>query len=323
MLQETFDRCLPWIPAERFHVVTNEAQSAESLRQLPGLPPGNVLVEPCGRNTAPCIGLAAIHLLHADPEAVMLVMPADHVIRPIETFRAAADQAAAFVAASPGSLVLFGVPPTYPATGFGYIERGEPQAGSGAGAFRVQAFREKPNKELAQQFLDAGRYYWNCGIFVWRARQILEALREFEPEIHARLIRMAEDLESDRWRGTLATEFPRMKSISIDHAVLERARNVTVLPAPFEWDDVGSWQALTRLLGVDEQGNTIDGPHCGVDTRDCIIRSDSGHLVATIGLENCIVVHTPEATLVARKDDENALRQLVALIQERGYERFL
>jgi mannose-1-phosphate guanylyltransferase len=323
MVQATFDRCVPWIPAEQFHVVTNAAQAEETFRQLPDLPPANLLVEPCGRNTAPCIGLAAIHLLRDDPEAVMLVMPADHVIQPVEAFRAAADRAAAIVAASPESLVLFGVPPHEPATGFGYIERGEPLDGPAAGAFGVQAFREKPNKEVAMQFVASGRHYWNCGIFVWRARRILDCLREFEPEIHARLERLADALAVGNFNETLAAEFPQMKSISIDHAVLERARGVAVLPAPFEWDDVGSWQALTRLLGTDEQGNTIDGPHCGVDTQGCIIRTDGGHLVATIGLEDCIVVHTPDATLVARKDDENGLRKLVALMQERGYELFL
>jgi len=323
LLQETFDRCVPWIPAERFHVVTNAAHAAETQRQLPEVPVANVLLEPCGRNTAPCVGLAAIHLLQQDPEALMLVMPADHVIRPVEVFRSAASRAAEIVAASQSSFVLFGVPPTYPSTGFGYIERGAPLGEPSAKAFTVQTFREKPQRDVAQSFVDSGRFYWNCGIFVWSARRILDALREFEPDIHARLTRLAEAKPGEESQAALEREFPQMKSISIDHAVLERARDVAVLEAPFAWDDVGSWQALERLLGSDAQGNTIVGAHCGVETRDSIIRSSDDHLVTTIGIENCIIVHTPQATLVARKDDENAIRQLIALMESQGYDRFL
>jgi mannose-1-phosphate guanylyltransferase len=215
------------------------------------------------------------------------------------------------------------VSPTHPATGYGYIERGQPLAGAAAKAFAVKSFREKPVIETAAQYLAAGDFYWNCGIFVWRAERILRALQEFEPELHARLMRLQAALESTRFNAILDAEFPNMKSISIDYAVLERASGVCVLEAPFAWDDVGSWQSLSRLRGTDAQGNTIDGPFCGVGTKGCIIRTSDDHLVATIGLEDCIIVHTPDATLVARKDDENAIRQLVAMLEERGYDRFL
>lgn len=309
------------VPPERIWIVTNAAQAGETRRQLPELPADNLLVEPCGRNTAPCIGLAAIELLARDPDAVMLVMPADHVIRPDDVFRAAVRQAAQIVARDPAAFVLFGVPPTEPATGFGYIERGSPL--DVRGGYQVQAFKEKPTREVAQQYVAAGTYYWNCGIFVWRADSILQSLARHEPEIHARLQSLAGQIGSPGWTAALAAEFPRMKSISIDYAVLERSSHVTVLEAQFEWDDVGSWQALPRLLGQDADGNTVDGLHVGFDTRGCIIRSDPAHLVATIGLEDFIVVHTPEATLVAKKDDENALRRLVAELEQRGLGKFL
>lgn len=319
LLQETFARCAGWIPPERIHVVTNHSQSAETRRQLDRVPSANVLAEPCGRNTAPCIGLAAIELVRTDPEAVMLVMPADHVIRPVAAFQEAANRAVEIVNAAPDSFVLFGVPPTYPSTGFGYIERGPARAGGEKAGFAVAAFREKPNQQVAQEFVAAGRYYWNCGIFVWRAQRILDALAEFQPEIHRRLERLAAAQGTDRWESVFPAEFAQMTSISIDHAVLEKARGVVMLEAPFEWDDVGSWNALARLLGTDVAGNTIDGPHCGIDTKGCIIRTGKDHLIATIGLEDLLVVHTPDATLVARKDDEDAIRKLVALIEERGY----
>ncbi len=180
------------------------------------------------------------------------------------------------------------------------------------------------DSNTAQQYLESGNFYWNCGIFVWRADRIMNALREFEPDIHERLVRLQDSLGTDQWEAALADEFSEMKSISIDYAVLERASGVCVLEAPFEWDDVGGWQSLTRLLGIDQEGNTIAGPYCGIESRGCIIRSaDEKHLIATIGMQNCIIVHTPDATLVARKDDETAIRQLVALIEEQGDERFL
>ena len=322
LLQETFDRCVPWIPADRFHVVTNAAHAAETLRQLPELPPQNLLLEPCGRNTAPCVGLAAMHVRQQDPEAVMLVMPADHGIRPVETFQAAAERAAGIVAESPCTFALFGVPPSYPSTGFGYIERGAPLPGP-RGAYAVQSFREKPNKATAEEFLQSGRYYWNCGIFVWQAQAILDALAEFQPEIQQRLQRLAPAWGTAGREAALRAEFPGMPSISIDHAVLETARQVAVIEAPFEWDDVGSWHAIARLKGADAAGNTAEGSHACVATQNCIIRTSPEHLVTTIGMTDCIVVHTPDATLVANRNDENAIRQLIALLEEKGYARFL
>ena len=322
LLQQTIDRAPADVSPDRVWVVTNTAQLSETARQAPHLPAQNLLAEPCGRNTAPCVGLAAIHALHSDPEATLLVMPADHVIRPTETFRAAVDQARGLIEADPARFVLFGVRPAFASTGFGYIERGRPLA-STEGAYEVASFREKPVREVAQQYVDGGRHYWNCGIFVWRAARILHALRDLQPEIAARLERLSAAIGTPRYAPLLEAEFPQMTSISIDHAVLEKAGNVCVLAAPFEWDDVGSWQALPRLLGADADGNTVTGRWCGVDTRDCIVQSTGDHLLATVGLVDCIIVHTPDATLVARKDDEHGLRALVARLEELGHGRNL
>ena len=324
MLQQTVARNDPLIPPQQTWIVTNAVQAAATMEQLPDVPQRQILVEPCGRNTAPCIGLAAIHLLHRDPDAVMLVVPADHVIRPGDVFQQAVQRAVTLVRQSPETFVLFGVPPTFPSTGFGYIERGAALSSGAEGAFRVASFREKPDRETAEEFLEAGCYYWNCGIFVWRADAILQALGAQQTNIARRLETLKSSLGTPEEDAVLQREFPEMTSISIDHGVLEHAENVAVVEAPFQWDDVGSWHALERLLGTDEQGNVVDGPHCGVDTSGCIIRStDPQHVIGTIGMEDCIIVHTPDATLVARKDDENAIKQLVALLEERGYERFL
>lgn len=328
MIQQTVDRCEGWIPPERTWIVTNQSQVETTLTQLPQLPTTNALVEPCGRNTAPCVGLAAIHALREDPDATMFVMPADHVIRPVEVFQQAAKQAVSIVSSMPDAFVLFGIPPSFPATGYGYIERGDglklTENAADSTGFHVRSFREKPNADVAQQYVDSGNYYWNCGIFCWRAAAILAALQQFEPEMHAHLMKLSEVLGTEQWQSTLEAEFPKMNSISIDYAVLERADKVAVVEAPFDWDDVGSWPALPRLAGVDDDGNTVDGTFSGVETSGCIIRStESNHLVATLGLQDCIVVHTRDATLVARKDQADEIRKLVAKIEADGLERFL
>jgi mannose-1-phosphate guanylyltransferase len=226
------------------------------------------------------------------------------------------------VEAEPQRLLLFGVRPDYPATGFGYIERGQPFEQDDR-VFEVASFREKPDTDVARQYVDAGRYYWNCGIFVWKAARILELIEEYEPAIHDRLQTLKHEIHTPQWSSALEREFPAMTSISIDYAVLERAQGVCVMEAPFDWDDVGSWHALARLLGEDEHGNTLDGNVCQVDSRGCIVRCPDKHLIATAGVENLIIVHTPDVTLVASKDDENAVRNLVAELESRGLTQYL
>lgn len=330
LLQQAADRCRPWVHPEHVHVVTNIAHAGETSRQLPEVGREQVLLEPCGRNTAPCIGLAAWQVFRSDPEAIILVTPADHLIRPEAEFRATVERAVRIVQRHPGASVLFGIQPTYPATGYGYIERGQPLAGSEGTAWQVKTFHEKPNHEAARRFLETGNFYWNSGIFVWRAGRILELLKQYQPEIYSRLERIAARAAGAGLDTALEQEFPKFPSISIDYGVLEplaasasTGDSVFVLPASFEWDDVGSWQALPRVLGTDGQGNTVAGKTCLIDTSDCVIRSTDEHLIATIGLKDFVVVHTPDATLIAPKGDEAALRKLVALLQERGDELYL
>ena len=339
LIQDAAGRCPPVVTPDRTWVVTNAAHAAETARQLPDIPASQILVEPCGRNTAPCIGLAAIQLLAVDPDATMLVMPADHVIQPAAMFQQAVREAVALVEREPYSLILFGIEPTQPATGYGYIQRGEPvpmpasdgaspfsprdKAASGWPTFRVLSFQEKPNQLTAARYAASGDYYWNCGIFVWRAQAILDALATFAPEITARLKRLRAGIGTPEWSALLEAEFPEMPSISIDYAVLEKTSHVCVLEAPFDWDDVGSWQALPRLLSSDREGNTTVGRVCGIDTTGCIVRSTDDHLVATIGVKDLIIVHTPTATLVADKRDESSVRQLIAELERRGLTEYL
>ncbi len=330
LLQQAADRCRPWIPPEQMHVVTQAAHVPLVREQLPDVPASNILAEPCGRNTAPCIGLAALAVRRLDPDALMLVVPADHWIRPEAEFHATVERGVALLERHPEASVLLGIVPTRPATGYGYIQRGPAVAGNDASAVRVLSFREKPAREIAEGFVASGDYYWNAGIFLWRATGILNRLQDHQPALYDRLLQLDSTLGTEAAPRALAAIFPGMPSISIDHAVLEplAARGndraaVFVVPAAFEWDDVGSWRALPGLLGADAAGNTVVGPHCGVGTTGCIVSTTPGHLVATIGCENLVVVHTPDSTLIAPRDDEEALRRLAALLIERGLERFL
>jgi mannose-1-phosphate guanylyltransferase len=333
MLRQTLDRLGDLAPNERRLVLTNSRLVEAVRKQLPELPAAAVVGEPCKRDTAPCIGLAALLVSRDDPEATMAVMPADHVIRPAEKFQAAIRQAAALVDESPGRIVTFGIRPTYPAEIFGYIQRGERiksganKSASGtirpADAYLVKQFKEKPDAATACQYLDSRQYYWNSGIFVWRASTILHALRERQPEMLGHLSAIADSWDSNDRDALFEREFSAIKPISVDYAVMEHAQDVAVIEAPFEWDDLGGWQSLARLEGADANGNTIIGRQLGLDTTGTIVRTDEDHLVVTLGLKDCIVVHTQNATLVASKHDEEQIRQVVKELEKRGLGEYL
>ncbi len=330
MLQDTVERIADLIPGERMLIVTNESLAQSVRNQLPGISGESVIGEPCKRDTAPCIGLAANRILRDDPDGTMVVMPSDHVISPRDAFQGALELAAHLVDEQPERIVTFGIRPTYPAESFGYIESGEAirvPAGAGQGGeptiFRVTQFREKPKAEVAKEYLAAGNFFWNSGIFVWKAATIMRELGEREPQMcrHLEAIAAAEGKPS--YHDVLQREFTAIKGQSIDFAVMEHATDVVVIEAPYEWDDLGSWKSLSRLHAEDDHGNVIIGRHVGLDTKGCIVRSEDGHLIATLGLRDCIVVHTPDATLVANKNDEESIRDIVKLIEEQDLGRYL
>ena len=323
MIQATVDRLEGLVPAERMLVVTNR-QLVDAVRdQLKQLPPENVIGEPCKRDTAPCIGLAAHLVRHRDPAAVMAVMPADHLISPAESLRRSLADAAALVEADPERIVTFGIKPSFAAETFGYVERGPSLGQPGLAAYRVVRFREKPKREQAEDFLAAGNYYWNSGIFVWSAATILAELARHEPQMSAHLAAIGSSIGRSDYAEVLDREFTAIQGKSIDYAVMERHSKVVVIEAPFAWDDVGSWQSLARTLGSDDSGNTIVGKHVGIRTSGSIVRTSDGHLVATLGLKDVIVVHTGDATLVASKHDEEAIRELVKELEKRGWKEHL
>ena len=324
MLQQTVDRLSGLVPADRTLIVTNRRLVTACREQLPELPSSAILGEPCKRDTAPCIGLAALLLAKNDPEATLAVMPADHVIAPTERFQQALLGAAELLASRPGRIVTFGVRPTFPAETFGYIERGEAIPVPGASlAFQVARFREKPDAATAAEYLASGKFFWNSGIFVWQASTVLAALAEHQPEMFRHLQAIGVAQGTAKFDEVFEREFTAIRGVSIDYAVMEHAREIVVIEAPFTWNDVGSWQSLARLRGVDASGNTIIGKHIGVETVGTIVRGGPDHLIVTLGLKDCLVVHTPDATLVANKHDEESIRQVVKLLEERGWREYL
>jgi mannose-1-phosphate guanylyltransferase len=324
MLQQTAGRIEPLVPRERLLVVTGADQAAATRRQLPEVPPQNIVAEPCPRDTAPCVGLAATIVQKHDPDATMIVMPADHVIQPAETFLATVRAAVSVIEDDPSTLVTFGIKPTRPETGYGYIERGELiEKRDGIPVFRVVQFREKPDRQKAEEFLNSGRFAWNSGIFLWKARTILDELREHQPELAAALARVGDALGTPAEPDVLAAEYPRMHRVPIDRAVMEKASNVRVLEVRYDWSDVGDWRALAGLLACDPDGNATQGNVLTQDTTGSIIVNDEGGLIATIGLENVVIVQSGKVTLVARKDQLDKLKGLVEGLAGHGYGEYL
>ena len=324
LIQRTVRRIAPLVPPDRTWVITAADHADEVRRQLSELPAESIIAEPCRRDTAPCIGLAAALVTRNDPAATLVVMPADHVIEPDGEFCHAVEAGVRLIEEDPRRLITFGIKPQRPATGFGYIHRGARLRGDATpAAFAVHRFIEKPAREVAEQLVQSGEYYWNSGIFVWSAATISREIRAVRPQLTDALARISDAWESPSRATVLAAEYDKIEPISIDYAVLEKSQNVVVIEAEFRWDDVGNWGAIERLAGVDRDGNTVVGKHCGIETRSNVVLTDSDHLIATLGVENLIIVHCGDATLVANRDQEESVKKLVELIRQRGLEKFL
>ena len=325
MLQHSVRRLIPGVPPEQIMVVTRDTHANESLQQLADYPGIQVVSEPEGRDTAACIGLAAVLIRQRDPDGVMAVMPADHLIDPASRFLAAVGQAEE-IARRHHVFVTFGIKPRSPSTQFGYIERGEAAAGASGGvfeAYRAAAFHEKPDLDTAQAFVESGRFYWNSGTFVWRVEDILGAIERHMPKLHKGLVRISRALGDKGEAQVIAREYAQFDKISVDYGVMEKVDNTVVLAVDYDWDDVGSWEALPRLCGTDEAGNAVQGAAHLLDTSGCIVISDEGHLVSTLGVRNLVVVHSPDATLVCRRDRSADVKELVARLREEGLDSYL
>jgi mannose-1-phosphate guanylyltransferase len=321
LLRGTLERVRQLSPPSAWWLVAGRDHAEACRAEVPEVPAGQVLVEPVGRNTAAAIGLAAVHLVRRDIDAVMAILPADHsVARPEELCRALS--LAREVALATPVIVTLGVKPDRPETAYGYIEAGAALPGR-AGAFQVERFREKPDLETAKALLDRGGHSWNAGIFVMRARAYLDEVARHLPEVASRLQRIAGAIGTDRYDATLAEAYDTMPNVSIDYGVMEKAREVAVVPVDCGWSDVGSWNALGAVAAADARGNVALGRAILLDTRDAVVYAEEGQVVAVIGLQGVVVVHTPDATLVVPADRAQEVRRVVAELTEKKWSEYL
>jgi mannose-1-phosphate guanylyltransferase len=316
IIQETVDRIKPLITPENILVVTGRKHARELIKQLPEVPAKNILIEPVGRNTAACIGLAALHVQQKTIDDVMIVLPSDHGIGDPEEYRSVI-AAAARAAEKDNALVTIGIKPTEPHTGFGYMEGGA-SVGKVAGhaLLRVKSFREKPDRRQAEAFVQSGNFFWNSGMFIWKASTILTEIERFLPDLYSGLMTIKASLEKPSEAKTVSRVYERLASISIDYGVMEKAKDVFMIPASFGWSDVGSWDTLWEISKKDKNGNAATGGSQAIfeNTENVLVYSPN-KLVALIGMKDVIVVETKDALLVCKKGQSQDVKKIVDALE--------
>ena len=320
LIVETADRLHGLARRRDVYVVCGKAHAAAVRRWVKGMPRENVLVEPVARNTAPAIALATIHIARRDPRAVIAVLPSDHHIAAVDAFRRQLESAASV--AADGFIVTLGIRPSRADTGYGYIRLGE-SLGLAGGARKAAAFVEKPDAETARRYVASGEYLWNGGIFIFRSDVMREALRALAPELSAGIERIAAAFGKRSYTATLAREFPKLPSISIDYAVAEKASNIAVVPGQFGWSDVGSFAAIPEVRPVDSEGNVVSGRRSfALDSRDCVVLGGD-RVVAVVGMTGVVVVDAGDAVLVVPKERSQDVRKAVDALKAAKLERML
>lgn len=307
MIQLTVERILPLVSAEDIYISTNKDYKSLVLEQLPAIPEENILCEPFSRNTAPCIGLGAVHIAKKNDDAIMMVLPSDHLIKYnsmfINTLKDAIE-----VAQNNSNLVTIGITPDYPEIGYGYIKF-NPASCLGR-AFEVERFVEKPNLETAKDYLASEEYLWNSGMFVWKVSSILDKIQKFMPTTYSGLLNIKDAIGTPDEDFILEKEFHDFQSLSIDYGIMEKSPDIYTLPGTFGWDDVGSWLAVERIKTSNEFGNVVNGNVITIDSKNCIIEGSS-KLIATVGIDNLIVVDTEDATLICQKESAGDIKKIL------------
>lgn len=319
MINETIDRISSFVEKENIFIVTNTKQ-VDKMKELveDDIRIDHILSEPAQRNTSACIGYAAIEIIKKYGDGVMCIFPSDHYIKDEDSFKAVLLEAVK-VAEAGEKLVTIGITPTFPATGYGYIKFNKTQSGS---VKNVEKFEEKPNYETAVRYLNSGEFLWNSGMFVWKASTILDNFKRFIPRVYNELMKISDVLGSEREMDTIQEIYPDIPSISIDYGIMERSDDVVVLSGDFGWNDLGSWDMLGALYDTDENGNIIKGEQINLETSNCISYSDK-RLIATIGIENTIIVETDDVVLVCNKDKAQDVKKIVDNLKEKGKEEYL
>lgn len=310
MIQHTVKRIRELVRAEDIYISTNSLYYQLVREQLPEIPVENILCEPVGRNTAPCIGLAAIHIQKKYGEAVMMVLPSDHLIKYTVIYVDTLKEACR-IAEEGQNLVTIGITPTYPETGYGYIKFSpEPKYEAASHAYRVDRFVEKPDLETAKVYLQSGEYLWNSGMFVWKVSSILANIEQHLPEVMAGLRKIQQVIGGTGEREILDQVFRGFPSVSVDYGIMEKAKDIYILPGTFGWDDVGSWLSMERINPTDENGNIVTGNTISIHTRNCIVFGVN-KLIAAVGLQDIIIVDTEDALLVCDKGSTQDIKKVI------------
>jgi mannose-1-phosphate guanylyltransferase/mannose-6-phosphate isomerase len=319
LLQQTVLRLSPLVKPKDICVITSDKLKLDVNSQLSEITGGQpeVILEPVPRNTAPAAGLGAVYMERANPGCVMAVLPSDHLIKEKEKFHAALKKAEKL--AKEGYLVVFGIKPNHPETGYGYIKTGAPITG---GAFRVEHFVEKPDLKTAKDYLDSSGYLWNSGMFVWKAETILDEIKRYMPPLYKSLKKISGAIGTEKEQKVIAAEFAKIEPLSIDYGIMERSAKVAVVPVDFAWSDLGSWRAIEEIFPKDEAGNVTVGNAINIGCSDTTFYAEE-RLVAGIGLEGLVVVDTPDATLVCKKEDAQKVKDVVALLKEKGSDEYI
>jgi len=307
MIQLTVERISSLVNLEDIFVSTNRDYRELVLKQLPGIPEENVLCEPVGRNTAPCIGLGAVHVEKKYGDALMMVLPSDHLIKYNKMFLSTLKEGCD-IAQQDESLVTIGITPDYPETGYGYIKF-NPDESCGH-AYVVERFVEKPSLEVAKEYLETEEYLWNSGMFIWKASAILDNIRRFLPQMYDGLQMICASIGSEEHEIVMERVFPQFESVSVDYGIMEKASHIFILPGTFGWDDVGSWLAVARIKKSNENGNVVDGNIITINSKNNIIQG-SRKLIAAVGVEDLIVVDTDDATLICDKDSAGDIKKVL------------
>ncbi len=322
LIQSTLDRFGKIVGQDKLFIVAKGMQEKIIREHAPRIPDSNFIFEPVGKNTAPCIGLAAVHVAMTDPEAVMIVTPADHLVKKEKEFQKVIT-AAAQVAQEDDAMVTIGITPARPSTGYGYIQiDGAYRNLNGIDACRIKTFAEKPNFETAERFVKSGDFFWNSGIFVFKASVILQALEEYLPELYESLMEIRKALESGKCETVIDRIYHQIKSISIDYGVMEQAKNVFMIEGNFLWNDLGSWDQVYKLSPQDEHGNAVIGDAVLIDTKNSYVDADGG-VVAVLGLDEIVVVRDGDAVLVCKRRRSEEVKHIVERLKRDKLTRYL
>lgn len=324
IIQETVDRIKPLIPPDNILVVTGKKHARTLIKQLPEIPLRNIIIEPEGKNTAACIGLAALHICKRTSDDVMVVLPSDHAINDSRKFLDIID-AAAKVAGQEDGLVTIGIKPSSIQTGFGYIEKAGPfKHIADEEVFRVKSIREKPGYEQATEFVRSGNFYWNGGMFIWKASVILKEIGRWLPDLHAGLLKINDALGSPREAVVVPRVYKKLASISIDYGVMEKADNVFMIPGDFGWSDVGSWDALWEISPRDKEGNAAigDSPAIFEDSEGSLIYNPR-KLTALVGVKDLIIVETKDSLLICKKGRSQDVKKIVEKLEAAKAKKYL